>query len=337
VPSPWRGGPAQSITTSHTHSLYDALESTLKRHRYYCRQKRSTDSSPVTRPRSCVACAKKNRQCDNERPQCSRCSRDGVGCHFPTAAPSKTTTVPRNQHGDTLETPSTSINTFRDALQVTNDDTNLASLEGLQFDWNNLDIDLDAFLLPQDNSMDVFSTPRQKSPYPSSISLAPACPLPLPRQVMPSSAIPVSPTNSPRSLVRKRNARPGAPRAANMVLHTMKSYSVMMLQQNNLPPFIHPQMFSFNDDKDMEPLYNCISLMHMIGRRLPGCRALFWRSVRMECERMQNNVSKPGASRSRSHDEYLHWKHRSMNSWEVVASLQALSTKARLSTPTCTP
>lgn len=305
MPSPWRATRRPRPVYNHVaYSLYGALESTLKRHGYYCRQKRSGDSSPVTRPRSCVACAKRKRQCDNKRPQCSRCSKDGVGCHYPTAAPSKTTRLPRNQHGDDtqlvaeettlpLEAPNTSISTFGDALQVTSETTNLASFEGLQFDWNNLDIDLDNFLLPQNNSLDVFPTPRQKSPYLSSISLPPGSPIPLPRQLMPFSAIPVSPTNSPRSLVRKMNARPGAPRAANMVLHMMKSYSVMMLQQNNLPPFIHPQMFSFNDDKDMEPLYNCISLMHMIGRSLPGSRALFWRNVRMECERMKNNVSEP--------------------------------------------
>ncbi|ETS85545.1 hypothetical protein PFICI_03570 [Pestalotiopsis fici W106-1] len=241
--------------------------------------------------------------------------KSGLDCHYP-AATSRTTAVPRSQRGDdahivieennTVGPAAASIDTFGDALQDANADTNLSGFEGLQFDWDNLDIDLgDNFLIPQADSVAVFQTPRQKSPYLGSISVPLADSIPLLQQLIPPLAIPRSPTEAHRSLVRKTNTRPGASRAANMLLHMMKSYSIMILQQNNLPPFIHPQQFSINQDEDMEPLYNCISLMHMIGRNLPGSRALFWRNVRMECER-------------------LHDTHHKMNRWKALASLQAL-------------
>lgn len=41
----------------------------------------------------------------------------------------------------------------------------------------------------------------------------------------------------------------------------------------------------------MESLINCISLVHMINSGVQGNRKLFWKNVRLECERMYAEVS----------------------------------------------
>ncbi|KAJ6086544.1 hypothetical protein N7467_005458 [Penicillium canescens] len=56
----------------------------------------------------------------------------------------------------------------------------------------------------------------------------------------------------------------------------------------------------------MEPLDNCINLVHMISGGMRGSRKLFWRNVRMECER-------------------LCAEHLKLTKWELLAAMQALS------------
>lgn len=65
----------------------------------------------------------------------------------------------------------------------------------------------------------------------------------------------------------------------------------MMMRHNTLPPFIHPCLLSLGiESTHMEPLTNCISLVHMISSDVHGSRKLFWKNVRMECERLVAEV-----------------------------------------------
>jgi len=116
------------------------------------------------------------------------------------------------------------------------------------------------------------------------------------------------PTYNPRKLIlRPKMKNGGAQRIGNLILHTMKSYPTMMLRHNTLPPFIHPCLISSDvEDNDMEPLTNCISLMHMITSGVQGSRKLFWKNVRMECERLRE-------------------EHLMLNKWGLLAAMQALS------------
>ncbi|SPQ25758.1 7ae919f1-8516-4992-a306-67b5314558d6 [Thermothielavioides terrestris] len=81
-----------------------------------------------------------------------------------------------------------------------------------------------------------------------------------------------------------------------------------MLDRNSLPPFIHPRLVAGSGAAvdEMEPLHNCISLLHMMNSQVPGSRKLFWRNVRAECERFLG--------------EYHGWKKQGL-----LAALQALS------------
>ncbi|KAK5095426.1 hypothetical protein LTR70_003590 [Exophiala xenobiotica] len=56
----------------------------------------------------------------------------------------------------------------------------------------------------------------------------------------------------------------------------------------------------------MEPLNNCISLMHMLKSGVQGTRKLFWKNVRLECERLYGECLE-------------------LSEWALLAAMQALS------------
>ncbi|KAI0859962.1 hypothetical protein F4860DRAFT_504391 [Xylaria cubensis] len=119
--------------------------------------------------------------------------------------------------------------------------------------------------------------------------------------------IPTAPTSAVRSLVRRPKLQAGMQRISHLIFHTLKSYPLMILHHNTLPPFIHPATVSSDDEHPhMWPLTNCISLMHMIAGGVPGSRRLFWKNVQLECERVS-------------------YEHDKLQKWELLAAMQALS------------
>ena len=126
------------------------------------------------------------------------------------------------------------------------------------------------------------------------------------RQQLLSFAISPGPSMNVRSMIQRPKMHHGAERAASLILYTLKSYP-LMLQQNSLPPFIHPSYVSFTDEgTTTEPLENCIALMHMMANRVKGSRKLFWRNVRTECERICD-------------------QNQTLSRWELLGAMQALS------------
>lgn len=108
----------------------------------------------------------------------------------------------------------------------------------------------------------------------------------------PYMSIPRQPLDILGSLVQRPKIGPKTQRTATLILKTLKSYPLMLLQPDSLPPFVHPRMLASAsaENDDMEPLNNCINLLHMIRTGVPGNRKLFWRNVRMECERFYHEV-----------------------------------------------
>lgn len=105
-----------------------------------------------------------------------------------------------------------------------------------------------------------------------------------------SVSIPMTP-GAVRSMIRRPRTQTAAQRVSNLISHTLKSYPLMLLRSNTLPPFIHPSMItSENENAHMEPLTNCLSLVHMISTGIQTSRKLFWKNVRMECERLSEEV-----------------------------------------------
>lgn len=94
-----------------------------------------------------------------------------------------------------------------------------------------------------------------------------------------------------RSFNPRARSSTGTHRTSNLILHTLKSYPMMILRDQTLPPFIHPHLVSNEVEyKDMEPLSNCVNLIHMLSSGFSGSRKLFWKNVRMDCESLYTNV-----------------------------------------------
>lgn len=284
-----------------------SLESALKRHGYYCRSRRVGNT---TRSRACISCAGGKARCDNRRPECSRCITKGIECHYPAKTPKGT--PPRIQHSDdapaeqrkrafSLQAASPSIGNRQEASNgseifsdsgVIVSEPEFTDIGGEYLGWNGPDVDFADLLNPQANDQTV--------PYPSSrsSSLVRHSKLSTDQAVQVQQAtsssnvsIPTTPTSTFRSFIQRPKMKTGTSRIANLILHTLKSYPLMMMRHNTLPPFLHPRVISSDVANDeMEPLTNCLSLVHMISSGFHGSRKLFWKNVQMECERLCEEV-----------------------------------------------
>jgi hypothetical protein len=118
--------------------------------------------------------------------------------------------------------------------------------------------------------------------------------------------IPRAPTTSIRSFQRHTNYQPRSVHMSHLIIQTLRSYPLMLLRGDALPPYIHPNFISQPID-DLEPLTTCLSLIHML-RAAPSTatRRLFWRNVRLECERFLS-------------------EYTTMSRLTVLAAIQALS------------
>lgn len=104
-------------------------------------------------------------------------------------------------------------------------------------------------------------------------------------------SIPTAPSTA-RSMIRRRRTQIATQRVSNLISHTLQSYPLMLLRSNALPPFIHPSMIIPDDENaHLESLTNCLSLVQMISTGIQTSRKLFWKNVRMECERLSEEVN----------------------------------------------
>lgn len=273
-----------------------ALESTLKRHGYYCRSRKA---SRANRSRSCTSCARSKLRCDNRRPACSRCTTRAIECHYLAETPkSKSLAIqhrkdaPTEWRRDSSWVPGpTSVvpeelcpsrgPVFDSALLVP--DPELADLGWDSLDWDGSEIDLPDFLdaekIDHSSSWQSVSVRHPGPPTDRWVQM---------QQEMPSPTISVPIL---RSLIPRPKLKPGEQRVANLILQTLNSYPLMMIRHNTLPPFIHPRSLSADaENEHMEPLTNCINLVHMINGGFQGSRKLFWKMVRLECEHLCEEV-----------------------------------------------
>ncbi|KAK4938272.1 hypothetical protein LTR10_021251 [Elasticomyces elasticus] len=238
-----------------------------------------------------------------------------IDCHYPTNAPQ---TRPRDRLNDgaspgqreivppLVDPPSIEVrqepNNSRDAfldtgLVMPNPDFANLGVEPLDFDVP--DLDFADFLIPQANG----ETVQDPSTSSSSSLVCHSTP----STNLQHARLSVSPSLNVRSLTQRPKIKTASKRTVNLILHTLKSYPLMMLRDNTLPPFIHPCSISSNAENNcMEPLTNCISLVHMISSGVRGSRKLFWRNVRVECEHLSEGYER-------------------LDRWGLLAAMQALS------------
>ncbi|KAF2636950.1 hypothetical protein P280DRAFT_408318 [Massarina eburnea CBS 473.64] len=177
------------------------------------------------------------------------------------------------------------IPTLEDVLAIPDADFNFGP--GI-FDWPGNDIDFTNFLDQPQEALDLESHPAIASPSDLvRTDTAPDEQIISRHQAISMRNLPRIPALHIRSLVPKERLQRGAQRTTNLILHTLRSYPQMMMRHDLLPPFIHPESISpSSSEKSMEPLVNCISLVQMISSKVRGSRKLFWKNVRLECERI---------------------------------------------------
>lgn len=290
-------------------SLYQPrgiLDSALHKHGYYCRSRRTDGTA---RPRSCISCTKSKAGCDREKPRCLRCTKKAIECHYPTKT-HRTTKENTRQHDRRAQQPSPlvgspapNVENSQRALQsgpainesaLVISDLALADFEGGDIDWGNLNIDLPhEFNDPMNNVAAPYfgsGSPSLQVTYHLARSNSPTIQVQAPA-VSHNGAIPTQVYHDFRLFSPRPKRREGTQRTATLLFHTLQSYPHSMLQHKTLPSFIHPSLIYNNvENTDMEPLTNCISIVHMLGNGIIGSRKLFWRNVRQECERVCDGV-----------------------------------------------
>lgn len=282
--------------------------STLKRHGYYCRTRKA--AVPATRSRSCVSCVRGKARCDNKRPECSRCIAKAFQCQYPAATPrhtgSKTQHRSNGPIGQRAMAPSLidSLSSTENSQEGSNNgdvilddapvilDPLFIDIRGNCLDWNDSQDDFSDFVNLQSNiGTSQYPTEIQSSPAQHWIRSTNQANRIQQDFFPPYMSVPKQPTTTFRSLIRRPKLSTGAQRTANLILHTLKSYPLMMLDNGSLPPFIHPHLMSSEaENNNTELLINCICLVRMISNGIQKSRKLFWKNVRMECEQMCEEV-----------------------------------------------
>lgn len=268
----------------------------MKRHEYYCRSKRVGNA---LRSQSCTFCAGRKISCDKMKPECSRCKAKGIECHYAiksTKTARRSTRIHPNtsvEQSDTVNALLLTPSSFQNHLEANNDDNDVTSgdsalvaLEtpvadlGDSINWDIPDLDFSEYLNPEINR-------SVHEPSPSWRLYADHAPM-IDQIHSVNWSIPPQPTSNPRFLNQRPEGRPDVQRTNSLIKHTLKSYLLTMLRHNALPPFIHQSLTSTT--LEMEALDNCITLVHMISGGTRGSRKLFWKNVKMECERLCSEV-----------------------------------------------
>ncbi|KAH7406726.1 hypothetical protein DE146DRAFT_753280 [Phaeosphaeria sp. MPI-PUGE-AT-0046c] len=96
----------------------------------------------------------------------------------------------------------------------------------------------------------------------------------------------------------------GANTTSILMMRMLTSYPMMLRDPTSPPPFIHP-LFLTSEERPLESLNTCVSLMQMLGSGIKGSKKLVWKNIRLECERLQ-----------------VQWTN--LDAWELLSSMQAL-------------
>jgi hypothetical protein len=97
---------------------------------------------------------------------------------------------------------------------------------------------------------------------------------------------------SPKSLKRRSKDSPQAPIASMMLGQIIASIPYMMTRKETFPPFIHHGCHDHSQDSNELPeiLKDCMGLAHMFHTKTKASNKMFWRSVRMEQEKLYTQV-----------------------------------------------
>jgi hypothetical protein len=97
---------------------------------------------------------------------------------------------------------------------------------------------------------------------------------------------------SPKVLERRSLDSPQVPMASMMLGQIIASFPYMMTRKETFPPFIHPRCHDSSRGSSELPeiLKDCMGLAHMFHTKTKESNKMFWRSVRMEQEKLYAQV-----------------------------------------------
>ncbi|KAL4952340.1 hypothetical protein BDW69DRAFT_185540 [Aspergillus filifer] len=123
----------------------------------------------------------------------------------------------------------------------------------------------------------------------------------------------------PRLITYRPSESPGKERTTSLILHTLKSYLLMLMRDDNsLPPFIHPTSIRGQDRNEnvYDPLGTCLTLLKSFhSTSTDKSRKRLWDNVRNECERMMSWWD----------DSHQDSQALSPARWNLLGAMQALS------------
>lgn len=287
----------ESESTTHLFDVLDVwplmdVESSLKRHGYYCRTRRQSHKIN-SRARACEACVKAKAKCDDNSLACARCAAKGLICK-----PSKPTTIRKTRpksltkSGITPYIPGLAATSF----QVNGNNGRSTEIENLglvpshcaqqEVPW-----EFSSWVNDGLAAEDMLSLQTPQSEW---MTMDASVQSPI-VNVQPTIIIQPASGRQVRSFEQRPPNR--APRATTtMMARILTSYPRMMQSQESLPPFIHP--FSLVDrfepeGKPFESVTTCLALMQMAAIHGPGKNRLIWKNIRLECERIRDEVILP--------------------------------------------
>ncbi|KAL4926818.1 Zn(II)2Cys6 transcription factor domain-containing protein [Aspergillus undulatus] len=306
---------------------------TLQRHGYYCRSRRAGPPA-ISRSRSCIACAKRKTRCDNRRPRCSRCLGKGVECRYPNPlSASRQRSRPYSNTPSLLTGTETSSDADVGSAQEIGghghshggSDAVLDNALTLPAPASNpLDVEVSGFAIEGDDYID-WSNPVPEvnltdfdflNPIPQSGYKTAHVPNhPFSPEIPTSTPMPLAPTLLPRLLVHRPNTTPGGQRTSTLIMHTLKSYLMMLVRDNTPPPFIHLSLVPIPANRNSgvyNPLLTCLKFIQSLKNTLQDkSRRIFWDNVRGECERLISLEHQHGS--------------QELDRWGLLGAMQALS------------
>jgi len=147
------------------------------------------------------------------------------------------------------------------------------------------------------------------------------------RQPSPSIPVSLSYKDPSSTLERRHFSQMELEATGDLALHILRSYLYMMADGDSPPPFIHTMY------QDLIPVGTSrpsslsaatnLAKMLVLGRGVN--KALIWRLIRMEQERLLNDVR--AATLRSAHpvaNQRHHWKHPKFDKWESLEALQSL-------------
>lgn len=262
------------------------LESTRKRHYYYCRSKLSETN--VSRRRSCIACIHAKTRCtwvaNKIQETCIRCNKRGAKCEYDTAAQQhriasqddlhSTSSVALHGGRDIQENTTSSILTRR-----SNPAENLLAITSAQSYENtvaplgpSIDANWDAGfgeidILGLENilvgNQDINFMSSASSKLSDMLVTATSSAVPLIRQL-----------TSPSLFNTRAFTKPGQAPLLSLAMRILRSYPFMILQKGNLPPFMSPLISSWAETGTVPPQQVRFPLLHIIYAHSRGAPAV---------------------------------------------------------------